>query len=155
MARTPSIAVVIEGGLVKVTLVEDWPGQVPLPRVVIVDYDNEGASDDELTTFNIGNEVLDARCHEETPSVYESFTKPALSPRAVLRALGVDDDDDDAQPPLEVARRVRQEILDLDARINATGQAPTGSDYNELYVLANCGLIEVRKSLGDSINFGE
>ncbi|QLF92068.1 hypothetical protein HW090_02140 [Pseudomonas sp. ABC1] len=154
MPRTPSIAVVIEGGLVQVTLVEDWPGQVPLPHIAIVDYDDDGATDDELTTFNIGNDVLDARCHAEIPSVYESFSKPALSPRAVLRALGVDDDGE-AQSPLQIAQRIRQSILDLDSRINATERAPDGSDYNELYMLANCGLIELLKSLGDPSNFGE
>lgn len=82
MPSTPSIAIVIEGGLVQVALVEDWPGQAPLPRIVIVDYDDDDTPEDELTSFNIGNEVVDVRCHEEIPCVYESFTKPALSPRA-------------------------------------------------------------------------
>ncbi|MGE4593389.1 MAG: hypothetical protein AB7E06_16700 [Alcaligenes sp.] len=154
MARTPSIAVVIEGGLVQVTLVQDWPGQVPLPYVVIVDYDDDGATDDELTTFSIGNEILDARCHMEIPSVYESFSKPALSPRTILSTLGVEDDGE-ARSPLQIAQYVMQSIVNLHTRINATEQAPTGNDYKKLYVLVNCGLIDLLKSLGDPCNFGK
>ncbi|AYN19583.1 hypothetical protein [Alcaligenes aquatilis] len=154
MVRTPSIAVVIEGGLVQVTLVEDWPGQVPLPYVVIVDYDDDGVPDDELTTFSIGNEMLDARCHMEIPSVYESFSKPALSPRSVLRALGVEDDGE-TRSPLHIAQWMKQSIANLHARINTTEQAPTGSDYKKLYVLANRCLISLLESLGAPSNFGK
>ena len=89
LTQIPSIAIVIEGGLVQTTLVEGWPSQVPLPQIVIVDYDDDWATEDELTTFTIGNEVVDALCHLEIPQAYESFKTPALSPCAVLTALGV------------------------------------------------------------------
>lgn len=87
MSQVPCIAVVIEGGLVQTTLIEDWPGDRPPPHIVIVDYDKDGAADEELTEFVIGNEVVAALCHVEVPSAYESFDRPALSPRAVLAAL--------------------------------------------------------------------
>jgi len=61
----------------------------------------------------------------------------------------------DKESPLETAQSVRQSILDLDAQINASEQAPTGDDYNHLYVLANCGLIDVLKAMGDTTDFGD
>jgi len=87
MSKIPCIAVVIEGGLVQTTLIERWPDQLPLPRIVVVDYDKDGADETEFTEFAIGNEVVEALCHVEVPGVYESFDKPALSPCAVLAAL--------------------------------------------------------------------
>lgn len=87
MSQVPCIAIIIEGGIVQTTLIEHWPAQLPSPRIVVVDYDKEGAADDELTEFIIGNEVVTALCHVEVPSAYESFDRPALSPLAVLAAL--------------------------------------------------------------------
>ena len=87
MSHIPCIAVVIENGVVQTILIEGWPDQFPLPRIVVVDFDKEGADESELTEFVIGNEIVEALCHVEVPSVYESFDKPALSPRTVLVAL--------------------------------------------------------------------
>ena len=87
MSKIACIAIVIEGGLVQTTLIERWPDQLPLPRIVVVDYDKDGADETELTEFAIGNEVVEALCHVEVPSVYESFDQPALSPCTVLAAL--------------------------------------------------------------------
>lgn len=87
MSQIPCIAIVIEGGLVQTTLIERWPDQLPLPRIVVVDYDKDGADETELTEFDIGNEVVEALCHVEVPSVYESFDQPALSPCMVLAVL--------------------------------------------------------------------
>ncbi|WP_269495569.1 hypothetical protein [Castellaniella sp. S9] len=154
MPRNPSFAVVLEGGLVQSLLVQDWPAQIPMPRIAVVDYDTEGATDDEITHFSIGDKPEEAICRGEVPVLYESVTD-ALSPRAVLTALGESMDDEDAESPLTIAQSVRQTILDLDAQINANEQAPTGDDYNHLYVLANCGLIDVLKALGDTTNFGD
>lgn len=153
MSRTPSFAVVLEGGLVQAILVEDWPDHQPLPPFAVVDYDTEGADDDEITRFPIGDSEAEAACRIETPTVHEKLID-SLSPRAVLKAIGVADDGEN-QSPLEIARRVRREILDLDAEINASEQPPTGEDYNALYVLANCGLIKVLKSQGDTCSFAE
>lgn len=154
MTRIPSIAIVLEGGGVQSILAQDWPAQLPLPRVAVVDYDIEEAKDHEITDFVIGDKPAQAICRSDVPEVYESF-RTALSPRVVLKALGEPLDDDDSESPLSVARSVRQSILELDARLNDVEQAPTGDDYNHLYVLANCGLIDVLKSMGDSTVFGE
>ena len=71
-----------------------------------------------------------------------------------LVALGVEDDGE-ARSPLQIAQYVMQSIVNLHTRINATEQAPTGNDYKKLYVLVNCGLIDLLKSLGDPCNFGK
>ncbi|WP_193073099.1 hypothetical protein [Pseudomonas sp. FME51] len=153
MSRHPSFAVVLEGGLVQAIVVQDWPTHLPLPPFAVVDYDTEGAADNEIVYFDIGNTKAEALCRSDTPTVFESLPD-ALSPRIVLAAL---DEPilDDIPDVLTQARKVRQSILDMDAWINAGEQAPTGDDYNSLYVLANCGLIELLKSLGDPTDFGE
>lgn len=154
MSRIPSIAVVLEGGLVQTVIVQDWPGQFPLPRIAVVDYDTEGAADDEITRFPIGDEQAEAVCRGDVPEVYESLPV-ALSPRLVLAALGEPVDDDQAEAAMTVARNVRNSIVALDQELNRKEQAPTGSDYNHLYVLANCGLIDVLKAIGDTTDFGD
>ncbi len=151
MSLNPSFAVVLEGGLVQYIIVQDWPRHLPLPAFAVVDYDTEGAAADEITHVSVGSSELEAVCRSELPEVFDSDSR-ALSPRAVLAAL--DEPVSDAIPePLALARAVRQTILDLDARLDATEQAPTGDDYNELYVLANGGLIDVLKALGDPTDF--
>ena len=155
MPQPPYIAIVIEGGLIQTIITEHWPNQLPLPRIVVVDYDKEGALDEELTEFSLGNEILEALCHVEVPTPFEAFDRPALSPLAVLTALGETDDESPTQSPLSIARSVRQSIVDLDQRLTQQEQPPTGDDYNQLYVLANCGLIEVLKALGDPTDFGD
>lgn len=155
MPRNPSLAVVLEGGLVQSIIVQDWPAHLPMPLIAVVDYDTEGATDDEITHFSIGDQPEEAICRGEVPVLFEPVND-MLSPRVVLTALGESMDDKAAEPPpLAIAQSVRQSILDLDAQINANEQAPTGEDYNHLYVLANCGLIDVLKALSDTTNFGD
>jgi hypothetical protein len=103
MSRVPSLAVVIDGGLVQSVIVQDWPASLPLPRIAVVDYDVEGAEADEVTRFSLAGETLEALCHSETPVVYEPSTK-ALSPRALLAAL--DAAVDDGQARLSLAPRL-------------------------------------------------
>ncbi|EQM88674.1 hypothetical protein L683_10710 [Pseudomonas aeruginosa WC55] len=153
MPRNPSFAVVLEGGLVQAILVQDWPAYLSLPTFVVVDYDTEGADDDEITRFPIGDSEAEAVCRGESPTVHEALAD-SLSPRAVLAALD-EPVVDDGPDPLAIARSVRQDILDLDAMLNTAEQPPSGEDYNHLYVLANCGLIDVLKALGDTTDFGE
>lgn len=153
MSRTPSFAVVLEGGLVQAILVQDWPDHQSLPPFAVVDYDTEGADDDEITRFSIGDSETEAVCRSETPTVHEKLPG-SLSPRAVLTALS-EPVDDGVSDPLATARSVRQSILDLDAQLNAAEQPPSGDDYNALYVLANCGLINLLKALGDPTDFGD
>ena len=154
MPQPPYIAVVIEGGLIQTVITEHWPSQLPPPRIVVVDYDKEG-SDDELTQFSIGDEIMEALCHIEVPSSFESFDKPSLSPRAVLTALGEPENEPPAESPLSIAQAVRKSIIDMDQQLMRQELPPTGDDYNQLYVLASNGLIDVLKALGDSSDFGE
>lgn len=158
MTRTPSMAVVLETAGVESILVQDWPAQLPLPHIVVVDYDIEGSEyrDSGITQFTIGGEPAQAICTSDEPVVYESFPfQTTLSPRTVLRALGDPLDDDGTESPLSVARRVRQSILELGARLNDREQAPKRDRYNQLYVLANTGLIDVLKAMGDRTDFGK
>lgn len=154
MSSISSIAVVLEGGLVQTVIVQDWPTALPLPRLAIVDYDTEGADEDEITQFLIAETPAEAVCRSEPVSVYESFDK-ALSPKAVLAALGESIEEASPESPLSLARKIRQSILDLDARLNDPEQPPSGEDYNHLYQLANGGLIDLLKALGDTTDFGD
>jgi hypothetical protein len=60
---------------------------LPLPRLVVVDYDIDGADENELTCFTIGTSPAQARCHSQPLEAYETCAV-ALSPKAVLAALG-------------------------------------------------------------------
>jgi hypothetical protein len=59
------------------------------------------------------------------------------------------------ETPLEHARALRQEIVDLDLSIENNGGQPTADDYRHLYQIANCGVIELLKLLGDTTDFGD
>jgi hypothetical protein len=107
MSQTPSLAVVVEGGLVRTIIVQDWPASLPLPRIAVVDYDTEGAEDDRLTRFSLAGETLEALCYSETPEVYEPSAK-VLSPRALLAAIGEAVDDGQARLPLTPAPSIER-----------------------------------------------
>jgi hypothetical protein len=109
MSQTPFIAVVLEGGMVQTTTVQDWPDSVPLPRVVIVDYDIDGADEEDLTHFSIGNSSMVALCRSEVPDRYEDF-RTTLSPKAILAALGEPVDADPPKP--RVKTPVEQSLTD-------------------------------------------
>lgn len=149
MSNIPAIAVVLEGGVVQTTLVESWPSQLPRPRIIVVDYDTEGAADDELTLFTIGNEVVDAYCYAQTPDVYEAFDTPALSPRAVLAALG-ESVDPIGESPLQIARRLRRAVRELEGAIQRHQRRPDSHDYNALLALIIAGLAELSIAMGDT-----
>jgi len=144
MSRNPAMAVVIEGGLVQTIIVQAWPAVIPLPRIVIVDYDIEGASDDEITRFSIGRDPAEAFCRGEAPQVYEALADP-LSPKVVLAALGDVLDGDVRDSPLAIARTLRETIVELDAQLSR----PTGDDYRRLHALTRRGLIDLLTALGD------
>lgn len=150
MPQPPTIAVAIEGGLIQGTLIEGWPAHQPLPHLVVVDYDTEGVGDDELTAFSIGDEIVEAVCRVERPSVYEAFDTPALSPRAVLAALGAPIDAEPSALPIAAARALRRHIQDLEDLINLHERPPDGGDYTRLYVLAVGGLTDILMALGNS-----
>jgi hypothetical protein len=87
MSHPPSLAVVLDGDLVLSLIVQDWPAQLPPPRVVVVDYDIDGANEDELTHFSVAGSLKVARCYGEIPDRYEDC-KAVLSPTSVWEALG-------------------------------------------------------------------
>lgn len=148
MSRCPALAVVIEGGLVQTIIVQEWPAEIPLPRIVIVDYDIEGASDDEITRFSIGSDPAEAFCRGETPQVYEALPD-ALSPKVVLAALGDGVDNDVRDSPLAIARMLRERVGELDAQLSRPKREPSGDDYRRLYELTRRGLIDLLTALGD------
>jgi hypothetical protein len=148
MSRNPALAVVIEGGLVQTIIVEDWPTVIPLPRIVIVDYDIEGASDDEITRFFIGSDPAEAFCRGEAPQVYESISD-ALSPKVVLAALGDEVDGEVRDSPLAIARTLRESVVELDAQLSRSKREPSGEGYRRLYELTRRGLIDLLTAMGD------
>jgi hypothetical protein len=106
MSQIPSLAVVVQGNQVQFVTAQDWPGQIPLSHIVVVDYDTDGMN--ELTSFSIGNTPQRAWCYRVIPDRYETFIKAALSPRAVLTALGepvdsgwIDPRENRVQTPIE------------------------------------------------------
>ncbi|MBI2749036.1 MULTISPECIES: hypothetical protein [Comamonadaceae] len=154
MSPTPSIAVVLEGGLVQAFIVQNWPAHLALPRVAIVDHDTEGADREELTRFHIGNDVVEAFCRGEDPLVYTDQAD-VLSPGAVLSAIGQPIDDEDADdPPVVKLRELRKYIVDADELLIKSDQSPTGEDYEQLYQLVHDSLVEVLKAMGDPTDFG-
>jgi len=152
MSSPASMAVVLDGGFVQCVIAQNWPSTVPLPRLVVVDYDTEGADEEEITQFSIGDTTAEAICRVEPVSVYESFDK-ALSPTAVLAALGEPIAPTPSESPLAVARGVRQSILNLHGRLKRHEKPCTDDGYIALYETANRGLIEVLKALGDQADF--
>ncbi|OGA61259.1 MAG: hypothetical protein A2710_07260 [Burkholderiales bacterium RIFCSPHIGHO2_01_FULL_64_960] len=149
MPRIPSIAVVLEGGLVQAFIVEDWPAQLALPHVAVVDHDIEGASADELTRFTIGNDTVEAFCRGEAPVVYLSDSD-VLSPRTVLTAISEPADDDDERSPLELVHELRKTMAEADELMIRNDQSPTGQDYNDLYQLVHDSLIELLHAMGET-----
>jgi hypothetical protein len=95
MSRIPCLAVVLEGGLVQSVLSQEWPTYLPPPRVVVVDYDIDGANEDDLTHFSIGRNPMVALCHTRTPERCEDC-KAALSPRNLWEELAPEGSGDEA-----------------------------------------------------------
>jgi hypothetical protein len=87
MSQTPYLAVILEGGQLHSVLLQEWPEQIPPPRIVVVDYDTDGADKEELTHFSIGDQPQVALCHSEIPDRYEDYPA-ALSPKALWAAFG-------------------------------------------------------------------
>jgi hypothetical protein len=87
MSRTPSIAVVLDDGIVQSIVLQDWPDGIPLPRIAVLDYYIKSADDDEdLLHFSIGDEPVSALGYSATPEVYE-VGQPILSPQEALAAI--------------------------------------------------------------------
>jgi len=93
---------------------------------------------------------VEALCHVELPSVHEAFDTPALSPCAVLAALGESIDVESAASPIAAARTLRRQIQNLEDLIHLHERPPDGGDYSRLYVLTVGALTDILMALGDS-----
>lgn len=148
MSQTPMLAIVQEGGLIQWLIVEAWPVQLPLPRILIVDYDIEGADDGDITNFSIGDLPVKAMCRTARPVVAEAYEN-FLSPRAVLAAMRQPVDTEPTASPLSLARELRNRVRALDDELNRNQQPPTGDDYNRLLAMVNGWLIDILDALGE------
>lgn len=142
MSPTPCIGLLVIDDEIVAAILEGWPSGVLKPRLVAFDH----AGNDVLVNTGLkGREVF--------PVEYEPGGSHP-SPSEILAVLDARSQVKDSFP-LRVARRVRQSILELDERLNRLEQAPTGDDYNRLYVVANGGLIDLLKVLGNPTDFGD
>lgn len=148
MSKTPLLAIVLEGGLVQWLITEAWPVEMPSPQIVIVDYDTEGASEDEITTFAIGDLPVTARCRVATSIASEPY-EDFLSPSAVLAAMGRPVEGEETVSPLTLARELRSRIQMLDGELDRNERPPTGDDYNRLLAIVNGWLIDIMQALGE------
>ena len=119
-----------------------------MPREII---DRSGEMEVFLLAVEGGSFSAAARVLGLTPSAVSRIVgriEARLGVRLLIRTTRVLTLTAEGQAYLQAARRI---VADL----NDAEQAPTGDDYNQLYVLANCGLIEVQKALGDTTDFGD
>tara|TARA_R110001583_G_scaffold195118_1_gene369358 strand:+ start:104666 stop:105130 length:465 start_codon:yes stop_codon:yes gene_type:complete len=128
-------------------VLEGWPADVPKPRMVVFDYASIDVPDEYLLHVKTGTPNGGFTGREVFPIEYGRDCRYP-SPAEILSVL------DARKPPekpsvLSIARGVHQSILELDARLDRLEQAPTGDDYNRLYELANGGLIDLLKALGE------
>lgn len=142
-----SIGLLVTNDDIDAVILEGWPDGVPKPRMVVFDYAGNDVLDEYVLRVSTGapNAGLTGR---EVFAVEYGPDCRYPSPAEILSVL-------DARKPadkpsaLSIARGVHQSILELDARLDRLEQAPTGDDYNRLYQLANGGLLDLLKTLGD------
>ncbi|GAJ29343.1 hypothetical protein [Acidomonas methanolica] len=86
MSPIPSIAVALEGGIVLAVVLQDWPSHIPHPRIVVVDYDIDGADQAEIKVIPTGDGFTEALCYSEQAVIYEN-APGAISPDAIINTL--------------------------------------------------------------------
>lgn len=142
-----SIGLLVTDDNIDAVILEGWPAGVPKPRIVVFDYAGNDVLDEYVLHVSTGAPNAGLTGREVFPVEYGPDCRYP-SPAEILSVL-------DARKPadkpsaLSIARGVHQSILELDARLDRLEQAPTGDDYNRLYQLANGGLIDLLKALGD------
>jgi hypothetical protein len=97
MNQTPYLAVVLRDGRMQSAVLEDWPVRIPRLRVVVVDYDIDGADEGDLTHFSVGGQQKAAHCQRALPDKYDGI-ETTLSPKAVWEALGLPDESGTVDP---------------------------------------------------------
>ena len=142
-----SIDLLVTDDDIDAVILEGWPADVRKPCIVVFDYAGHDVPDEYVLRIGTGAPNAGLTGREVFPVEYGRDCRYP-SPAEILSAL-------DARRPAEkpsalsIARDARQSILDLDARLDRLEQAPTGDDYNRLYQLANGGLTDLLKALGD------
>lgn len=142
-----SIGLLVTNDDIDAVILEGWPDDVPKPRMVVFDYAGNDVLDEYVLRVSTGTPNVGLTGREVFPIEYGPDCRYP-SPAEILSVL-------DARKPAEkpsalsIARGVHQSILELDARLDRLERAPTGDDYNRLYQLANGGLLDLLKTLGD------
>ena len=142
-----SIGLLMTNDDIDAVILEGWPNGVPKPRTVVFDYAGNDVLDEYVLRVSTGAPNAGLTGREMFPVEYGPECRYP-SPAEILSVL-------DARKPadkpsaLSIARCVHQSILELDARLDRLKQTPTGDGYNRLYQLANGGLIDLLKALGD------
>lgn len=91
MSQPPYLAVVLKDGRMQSAVLEDWPVRIPRLRVVVVDYDIDGADEGNLTHFSVDGQQKAAHCQRALPDKYDDI-EITLSPKAVWEALSAPED---------------------------------------------------------------
>ena len=141
-----SIGLLVTNDDIDAVIFEGWPDGVPKPRMVVFDYAGNDVLDEYVLRVSTGAPNAGLTGREVFPVEYGPDCRYP-SPAEILSVL-------DARKPadkpsaLSIARGVHQSILEW-MRGDRLEQAPTGDDYNRLYQLANGGLLDLLKTLGD------
>jgi hypothetical protein len=86
MSKAPYLAVVFEDDLIPSVIVEGWPRDSPLPRIVMVNYDIETPHGEHVVAFTVGSDHHEAYCERLELIAYEK-QHDVLSPKAILNTL--------------------------------------------------------------------
>ena len=142
-----SIGLLVTDDDIDAVILEGWPADVRKPRIVVFDYAGHNVPDEYVLRIGTGapNAGLTGR---EVFAVEYGPDCRYPSPAEILSIFDTRKPAEKASA-LSIARDVHQSILDLDAQLDRLEQAPTGDDYNRLYQLANGGLLDLLKALGD------
>ena len=141
-----SIGLLVTNDDIDAVIFEGWPDGVPKPRMVVFDYAGNDVLDEYVLRVSTGAPNAGLTGREVFPVEYGPDCRYP-SPAEILSVL-------DARKPadkpsaLSIARGVPEHPR-MDARLDRLEQAPTGDDYNRLYQLANGGLLDLLKTLGD------
>lgn len=153
MTPIPAIGLLVHDDDVEAVVLEGWPEGVPPPRFVVFDFAGPDVSDKYVLHVSSGTPNAGLVSHELLPVSYQ-IGSDHPSPNEILSLLDERKHAGDTTP-LQIARALRQSILNLDGKLNRLERAPTGDEYNHLYALASDGLIQLLKALGDPTDFGD
>lgn len=152
MSPTFCIGLLVIDDDIEAVILEGRPSDAPKPRMVVFDYAGNDVPSESILHVTSGAPNAGQTGREVFGVVYlpdSRYPSPGEL-RSVLDARRRAAE----SSPLQIARRMRQRVRELDDRLNRQELAPTGEDYNRLYQLAHGGLIDLLKALGDPADFG-